>query len=127
MEYLSMGEGPYYTFYRPYHLASIEAPRSIGMAIINQEPGLQPTTWIAEVVGHAKKDLGKGEIVDGIGGFNSYGVTYPVSEAENLVPLGLLEGAEVVNDIKQGDPITFDDVNLPENLINNLRKLQDNS
>ena len=127
MEYLSMGEGPYYTFYRPYHLASIEAPRSIGMAIINQEPGLQPTTWIAEVVGHAKKDLSKGEIVDGIGGFNSYGVTYPVSEAENLVPLGLLEGAEVVNDIKQGDPITFNDVNLPENLINNLRKLQDNS
>ena len=127
MEYLSMGEGPYYTFYRPYHLASIEAPRSIGMAIINQEPGLQPTTWIAEVVGHAKKDLSKGEVVDGIGGFNSYGVTYPVSESENLVPLGLLEGAEVVNDIKQGDPITFDDVNLPENLINNLRKLQDNS
>ena len=30
MEYLSMGEGPYYTLYRPYHLASIEAPRSIG-------------------------------------------------------------------------------------------------
>ena len=26
MEYLSMGEGPYYTLYRPYHLASIEAP-----------------------------------------------------------------------------------------------------
>jgi predicted homoserine dehydrogenase-like protein len=127
MEYLSMGEGPYYTFYRPYHLASIEAPRSIGMAIINQEAGLQPKTWIAEVVGHAKKDLGKGETVDGIGGFNSYGVTYPVSEAENLVPLGLLEGAEIINDIKQGDPITFDDVNLPENLINNLRKLQDNS
>ena len=97
------------------------------MAVINQEPGLQPTTWIAEVVGHAKQDLSKGEIVDGIGGFNSYGVTYPVSEAENLVPLGLLEGAEIIKDIKQGDPITFDDVNLPENLINDLRKLQDNS
>ena len=57
MEYLSMGEGPYYTLYRPYHLASIEAPRSIGMAIINNEPGLQPKSWIAEVIGHAKKDL----------------------------------------------------------------------
>ena len=55
-----MGEGPYYTLYRPYHLASIEAPRSIGMAIINNEPGLQPKSWIAEVIGHAKKDLKKG-------------------------------------------------------------------
>ena len=53
--------------------------------------------------------------------------SYPVIDAENLVPLGLLEGAEIINDIKQGDPITFDDVNLPENLINNLRKSQDNS
>ncbi|MDA2970394.1 MAG: oxidoreductase, partial [Actinomycetota bacterium] len=67
MAYLSMGPGPYYTFYRPYHLASIEAPRSVGMAIINNEPGLQPTTWIAEVIGHAKKDLSVGDKIDGIG------------------------------------------------------------
>ena len=127
MEYLSMGEGPYYTLYRPYHLASIEAPRSIGMAIINNEPGLQPKSWIAEVIGHAKKDLQKGDKIDGIGGFSSYGVTYPVSEADNLVPLGLLEGAVVAKDIKQGDPISYDSVELPENLINNLRKLQEDS
>ena len=127
MEYLSMGEGPYYTLYRPYHLASIEAPRSIGMAIINNEPGLQPKSWIAEVIGHAKKDLQKGDQIDGIGGFSSYGVTYPVSEADNLVPLGLLEGAVVAKDVKQGDPISYDSVELPENLINNLRKLQEDS
>ena len=127
MEYLSMGEGPYYTLYRPYHLASIEAPRSIGMAIINNEPGLQPKSWIAEVIGHAKKDLQKGDKIDGIGGFSSYGVTYPVAEAENLVPLGLLEGAVITEDIKQGEPISFDSVELPENLINNLRKLQEDS
>ena len=124
MEDLSMGEGPYYTLYRPYHLASIEAPRSIGMAIINNEPGLQPKSWIAEVIGHAKKDLQKGDQIDGIGGFSSYGVTYPVSEADNLVPLGLLEGAVVAKDVKQGDPISYDSVELPENLINKFRKLQ---
>jgi predicted homoserine dehydrogenase-like protein len=28
MAYLKMGGGPYYTFYRPFHLASIEAPLS---------------------------------------------------------------------------------------------------
>jgi predicted homoserine dehydrogenase-like protein len=127
MEYLSMGEGPYYTLYRPYHLASIEAPRSIGMAIINNEPGLQPKSWIAEVIGHAKKDLKKGEKIDGIGGFATYGVTYPVANAENLIPLGLLEGATVIKELKKGEPITKDSVELPENLINSLRKLQESS
>ena len=126
MEYLSMGAGPYYTFYRPYHLASIEAPRSVGMAIINKEPGLQPTTWIAEVIGHAKKDLAKGDKIDGIGGYASYGVTYPVEQSKELVPLGLLEGAEVLEDIKAGDPISKSSVQLPDNLINNLRTLQGN-
>jgi predicted homoserine dehydrogenase-like protein len=126
MEYLSMGAGPYYTFYRPYHLASIEAPRSVGMAIINKEPGLQPTTWIAEVIGHAKKDLVKGDKIDGIGGYVSYGVTYPVEQSKEFVPLGLLEGAEVLEDIKAGDPISKSAVQLPDNLINNLRTLQGN-
>lgn len=126
MEYLSMGSGPYYTFYRPYHLASIEAPRSVGMAIINKEPGLQPTTWIAEVIGHAKKDLAKGDKIDGIGGYASYGVTYPVEQSKEFVPLGLLEGAEVLEDIKAGDPISKSAVQLPDNLINNLRTLQGN-
>ena len=121
-----MGPGPYYTFYRPYHLASIEAPRSVGMAIINNEPGLQPTTWIAEVIGHAKKDLSVGDKIDGIGGYCSYGVTYPVEESKEFVPLGLLEGAVVTKDIKKGEPIAKTAVQLPDNLINSLRKLQGN-
>ena len=126
MAYLSMGPGPYYTFYRPYHLASIEAPRSVGMAIINNEPGLQPTTWIAEVIGHAKKDLSVGDKIDGIGGYCSYGVTYPVEVSKEFVPLGLLEGAVVTKNIKKGEPISKTAVQLPDNLINSLRKLQGN-
>ena len=43
------------------------------MAIINNEAGLQPKTWISEVVGHAKKDLEPGETIDGIGGLSSCG------------------------------------------------------
>ena len=126
MEYLSMGEGPYYTLYRPYHLASVEAPRSVGMAIINNEPGLQPTTWISEVIGHAKKDLKPGDKIDGIGGYSSYGVAYPYSETKGLAPLGLIEGATVVGDIKQGEPIPRESIELPDNLINNLRNKQNN-
>ena len=126
MAYLSMGEGPYYTLYRPYHLASVEAPRSVGMAVLNNEPGLQPTTWISEVIGHAKKDLKPGDKIDGIGGFSSYGVAYPYSETEGLAPIGLIEGASVTSEIKQGEPIPKDSIELPDNLINKLRSKQNN-
>ena len=126
MEYLSMGEGPYYTLYRPYHLASVEAPRSVGMAVINNESGLQPKTWISEVIGHAKKDLEPGETIDGIGGFSSYGVAYPVADSNGLAPLGLLAGGKVAKSIKQGDPISLDSIELPDNLINELRRKQKN-
>ena len=69
----------------------------------------------------------KGEKIDGIGGFTTYGVTYPVANTDSLIPLGLLEGSTVVKEIKKGDPITKDSVDLPENLINSLRKLQEAS
>ena len=29
MTYLQMGDGPYFALYRPYHLASIEAPLTV--------------------------------------------------------------------------------------------------
>ena len=94
------------------------------MAIINNESGLQPKTWISKI-GHAK-DLEPGETVDGIGVFSSYGVAYPLSDADGLVPLGLLEGGEITKPIKEGDPISIDSIELPDNLINDLRKKQKN-
>ena len=73
-----------------------------------------------------KKELEPGENIDGIGGFCSYGVAYPVSDSKGLAPLGLLEGGTVTKLIKAGDPISLESVELPENLINELRKKQKN-
>ena len=42
MAYLGMGPGPYYTFYRPYHLASVEAPLSVAEAVLDGKPSLAP-------------------------------------------------------------------------------------
>jgi len=61
-----------------------------------------------------------------IGGFSSYGVAYPYSETEGLAPLGLIEGASVTSEIKQGEPIPKDSIELPDNLINKLRSKQNN-
>lgn len=128
MEYLSQGPGPYYTLYRPYHLASVEAPLTIGAAILDREPSLAPRTWSAEVVACAKRDLRAGEVIDGIGGTTVYGVTdrAEVAAAEGQVPLGLVAGARVRRDVPAGTPLTGEDVETrPDTCIAALRRLQD--
>ena len=37
MKFLAMGDGPYYTLYRPYHLCNVETPISIAEAMIYGE------------------------------------------------------------------------------------------
>ena len=49
-----------------------------------------------------------------------------VADSNGLAPLGLLEGGKVAKSIKQGDPISLDSIELPDNLINELRRKQKN-
>jgi predicted homoserine dehydrogenase-like protein len=126
MAYLSAGKGPYYAFYRPYHLASIEAPLSVAEAVLDRTASLAPRAWNAEVLAVAKRDLRAGEEIDGIGGGTVYGVT---DRAENLarhVPLGLVAGARVLRDVAAGTALTTEDVAVDETTtIAALRRLQD--
>src|SRR4029453_7477866 len=73
MAYLSMGPGPYYAFYRPYHLASLEAPLTVARAALDRVSTLEPVAWKAEVVTTAKRDLRPGDQIDGIGGAPAHG------------------------------------------------------
>jgi predicted homoserine dehydrogenase-like protein len=128
MDYLSMGSGPYYAFYRPYHLASVEAPLSVAQAVLDRTPTLAPETWTAEVVAVAKRDLAAGERIDGIGGETVYGITddAAVTEAQGLVPVGLVSGAQVLRPVPAGTALTTDDVCVDETTtIAHLRRLQD--
>jgi len=128
MTYLKMGDGPYFTLYRPYHLASIEAPLTIAEAVLDGVSSLAPTHWNAEVVAGAKRALKAGESIDGIGGTTVYGVieSAAVTRAQRLVPLGLLDGAKVIRDIEVDAVLTLDDVELrPGTTIAALRQLQE--
>jgi predicted homoserine dehydrogenase-like protein len=128
MEYLGMGEGPYYSFYRPYHLASVEAPLSIGEAVLNNRSDIYPRAWRAEVAAGAKRTLKPGEVIDGIGGECVYGVIEDAgtAKAEHLVPLGLLAGARVVREITTDQVLSYDDVEIDTTTtIAQLRALQD--
>jgi predicted homoserine dehydrogenase-like protein len=128
MDYLGMGAGPYYSFYRPYHLASIEAPLSIPPAVLDGISDIHPRAWRAEVAAGTKRPLKAGETIDGIGGECVYGMIDSAETArdEHLVPLGLLAGARLARDVDVDHILTYDDVELDTSTtIYQLRVLQD--
>ena len=130
MQYLSMGEGPNYTLYRPYHLTSLETPLTAARCVLYHEPTIVPRggKLVAEVLTMAKKDLNPGDVIDGIGGYTVYGSidTYEQALKENALPLGLAAGAKLIKPVKKGSLITKDMVEMDETtLIYQLRKLQE--
>ena len=128
MSYLAMGPGPYFALYRPFHLASIEAPLSVARAVLDREASLFAPSLMAEVCTMAKKDLNPGDKIDGIGGYTVRGYADIAKDArrDNLVPIGLIEGAMVQKPIKVGELISYDQVELNESsLIVQLRRKQD--
>jgi len=128
MHYLGMGTGPYFALYRPFHLASVEAPLSIARAVLDREASLYSPSLQAEVVSMAKKDLNPGDVIDGIGGYTIRGYADIATDAkrENLVPIGLMQNAVIKRVIKVGEFISYDDVDLDEaSQIVILRRLQD--
>ncbi|TQO20554.1 putative homoserine dehydrogenase-like protein [Rhodoglobus vestalii] len=128
LSYLKLGEGPYFAFYRPYHLASVEAVLSIGEVMIDRQSSLAPIAWNADVSTMAKRDLKAGEKIDGIGGEHVYGDAVPAAEAKagRELPIGLASAGTLIRDVAKGTAVTYDDVQLDETkTIVILRKLQD--
>ncbi len=128
LEYLKVGKGKYFTFFRPYHLWFLEAPLSVLRACRYREPTLVPLDRpVAEVIAVAKKDLRVGEVLDDFGGFTFYGVLDRADVAHSLraLPAGIAPGAKVKRDLKKDSVITWDDVELEETLLLRLRLMQD--
>ncbi len=117
LEYLKVGRGEYYTFFRPYHLWFLEAPISVARAHLYRQTWLAPLDRpVAEVMTLAKRDLKPGERLDAIGGYTFYGTMEraAIARAERALPLGLAPGARVVRPLVTGQVITWDDVALDE-------------
>jgi predicted homoserine dehydrogenase-like protein len=123
-----LGEGPLYTFYRPYHLCHFEVPNSVARAVLFQDATIAPLGAPAvEVVATAKVDLKAGETLDGIGYYMTYGLAEnaDVTLQENLLPIGIAEGCRLKYDIPKDQVLTYADVELPEGrLIDQLRSEQ---
>lgn len=128
MKFYSMGDGPYYTLYRPFHLCSIETPQAVAEAVIYGEAVLKPKGLVAELVSVAKRDLKAGQKVDGIGGFDFFSRIYTAPDAKALggIPMGLTPGGRVIKDIARGELLTYDNF-APDTtqLVYKLRQLQE--
>ncbi|MEK9887097.1 MAG: Gfo/Idh/MocA family oxidoreductase [Candidatus Pelagibacter sp.] len=110
--------GDYSAIWRPYHYIGLELAQSIYSIALDKRATGYTKNYNAEVASIAKKDLKKGEKLDGEGGFCARGrlVTSQTSKKDNLLPLGLTDHAIVNKDIAKDQVITIKDVdlNLPE-------------
>lgn len=110
-----LGEGPYYVFYVPYHLCHFEVPASIARAVLfkNETVASQQGPMV-EVITKAKIDLKKGTIMDGIGGYHTYGIVENHTNArkENLLPMAFAQGSVLKKDMQKDAAISIDDVTL---------------
>jgi predicted homoserine dehydrogenase-like protein len=128
MHYFKMGDGPLYAFYTPYHLPHIEAPLTAARAVLFGDAAIAPRgAPVCDVLTVAKRDLRKGDVIDGIGGFDCFGTidnTEVVME-EDLLPMSLSEGCRLIRDVARDQPITYADVEVPgQRLCDRLRQEQ---
>ena len=129
MNDLALGEGPYYTFYRPYHLTSLEVPLSAAAAVLYGQSHMRPLPVpVAEVGAVAKRDLAPGEVLDAIGEYcyRGFALTRADADASGALPLGLAQGAKVSRRIARGERLTYANCTPNEGLrIVQVRREQD--
>jgi predicted homoserine dehydrogenase-like protein len=108
-----MGAGPYYVFYRPYHLCHIEAIGTVvdavreGVTLLRPDHGLR-----TNVYAYAKVDLRAGQTLDGIGGYTCYGMIENVADRDDSpgLPICLAEGVVLDRDHARHERIGMADV-----------------
>jgi predicted homoserine dehydrogenase-like protein len=100
--------------YRPFHLIGLELNVSILSAALRKEPTGTPTGFRGDVVSTAKRDLRAGEMLDGEGGACVWGKLMTAADSLRCggLPIGLANRVPLVRDVKQGQPVTWDDVRI---------------
>ena len=117
MEYLKMGKGPFWTLARPYHLTSLEIPRTIRHIMLEKYSKLSANSWNVEVVAYAKQDIEPGTNLGSIGGDYIYGKAQKSASSKGLLPLGIAEDNVVNKLIKKGDPLMVSEIDAQDNVL----------
>ena len=109
--------GEFSAMYKPFHLIGMELNTSIFSAALLKLPTGQTKYFKGDVVSVSKKNLKKGEKLDGEGGFTVWGKLIPASTSLNLqaLPIGLANDMYLKNDINKDKIITWNDVEFDSN------------
>jgi predicted homoserine dehydrogenase-like protein len=110
-----LGQGPLYSFYAPYHLCHFEVPTSLARAVMG-DAVLSPLSGpVVEVVAAAKVDLSAGTVLDGLGGYHTYGLAEraDVTVADRLLPMGVAESCRLRASVAADAVLSYDDVEVP--------------
>jgi predicted homoserine dehydrogenase-like protein len=125
-----LGQGPLYLFYTPYHLCHFEVPNTVARVALFGDAALRPLgPPRVDVVAAAKVDLKAGELLDGLGGYHTYGLAEnsAVTRAENLLPIGVAEGCRIARDVLKDAVLTYGDVTLPEGRLSDRLRAEQNA
>lgn len=116
LDYYKLGAGPIYCLYRPFHMCHFEVPITIAQAALAHAATVRPSKSAVEVVAVAKRHLPAGTRLDGIGGFDLYGVAEeaPAAARRGLLPIGVSEGSTLRRPVGIDEPIGIADVDLPK-------------
>lgn len=109
--------GEFSAMYKPFHLIGMELNTSIFSAALLKLPTGQTKYFKGDVVSVSKRNLKKGEKLDGEGGFTVWGKLIPASTSLNLqaLPIGLANDMYLNNDIDKDKILTWNDVEFDTN------------
>jgi predicted homoserine dehydrogenase-like protein len=119
LRYLKMGEGPYYTVVKNYHLCHLEMLKTLDRVVAGGAPLLnnseRPEVMVLAI---AKRALKKDYWMErGAGSFDVRGEAAMIGENPDAVPLGLLDGVRVLRDLEPGEVLSWADVEIPAGLM----------
>lgn len=126
--YLKLGDGPFYVLQRAEVLVHYAALLSIRRAVLGRPTVTPLGAPVAETVAFAKRDLKAGQRLDGVGGFDTYGLIVGAHQVvrDRLLPVGLAQYVRTRRHIRKDEPIAYSDVVVEEeNLALELRHEQD--
>lgn len=110
--------GRYACLYKRWHLIGLEVGISVASVGLRGEATGSPTCLNADVVATAKRDLKPGELLDGEGGYTVVGRLLPAEKSLAMggLPLGLAHHLKVIRPVKAGQPLTWGDLSVNEDL-----------
>lgn len=119
LNYYKLGNGPNYLLYRPYHLCHLETPKAI-FAAANGSPLLSQTSQTTNVYAYAKTNLPAGTtLTHAIGSAETYGMMQSINRGQ--IPIILLEESVTLkNTISKDTPLSWHDLDLPDNTLTRL-------